>query len=107
MSRFEEIRLSPFQHRNMLRAANHPEDGAVFFAPESLPEDKAEARWEIDRNLREMQELVELKMLEDISSDYQASIDANLLVTGRRFFVFKISDLGQSLYHDLYGHRTN
>lgn len=90
--------LTEFQFANLFRAANK---GPVMFAVlDALDNDSEEKRKQIVDEKRQIVELVELGVLEDISRMFAEQITVAKLNGNRPYIVVKLTDQGLTMFHD-------
>ena len=90
--------LTQFQAANLLRGANN--GTRVFAILEPSPTDSEERRKQLVREMDEMNDLISLGLLTDISKDFEEPIKVSKLNNNRGFSVVRLTDQAIIMFHE-------
>lgn len=90
--------LSEFQYANLVRSANS--STIVFAALEPSDSDSAEQREKYERQLREMDDLIHLGLVKDVSEKFHDSIELSRMNNKRGYRVLALTEHALDMFHE-------
>lgn len=93
----EHYQLTEFQHKTLMAVANG--SNPVAFVVEAIPEDDAETVARLNKQVEEMNDLVQLGFLKDVSGKMAEAVLATKLKAGRGYKPYLITDIGFDMFN--------
>ena len=95
----EIYELTKYQAANLKKSANQP-GCTVFAVVGAAPDDTKEQQATLEKELKEMGDLVELGLLKDVSEDFGESIKVSEIANKRSFKVYAITETGLLMFRN-------
>jgi hypothetical protein len=95
---YEHYQLTDFQHASIMAAANTA--NPLVMAIQSKPTDDAETVTRLDKQVREIEDMVQLGFLKDTTGKILEAVTGMELQTGRKITAYLITDTGFDMFHE-------